>query len=259
MKRVETGGLPLVQFDLLSQAKGLAHGVTTRHGGVSPAPFDTLNLSIATGDLHERVIANRTRVAQAFYADPTHLMGCHQVHGARVVLVDDQPGESLRAERADVLITRRAGRFISLRFADCVPVLVFDPRQRAVAIAHAGWRGTAADAPGAAVRGLVEAFGSRPGDLLAGIGPSIGPCCYEVGADTAAHFSDRPRGVLRDNDRLALDLWTLNHDLLAAAGVPEPQIETSDVCTRCHADEFFSHRAAGGGPSGRFAAVAGVL
>jgi YfiH family protein len=259
VRRVQAGRLPIRQFALLADAAGLMHGVTTRAGGVSPAPFDTLNLSLSTGDRPEHVDENRSRLAAAVGTTYDWLASCHQVHGARAVQVDDQPLAVLRREQADVLVTDRPGRFLSMRFADCVPVLLYDPRRRAVGLAHAGWRGTAAGAAGAAVRALTAAYGSRPGDVLAGIGPSIGPCCYDVGDEVAAQFDGRPGGVQRSPaGRAVLDLWSLNRDALTAAGVPREQIEVSGLCTRCHADEFFSHRAAGGGPSGRFAAVAGV-
>src|SRR5207248_2062038 len=147
-------------------------------------------------------------------------------HGARVVRVEDQSADELRRERADVLLTDRRDRWLSLRFADCVPILAYDRRACALALAHAGWRGTLADSAGAAVRGLADAFGSRPQDLLAAIGPSIGPCCYEVGDETAAPFLGRARGVARHpGGKTVLDLWTLNADALGDAGVPVEQIE----------------------------------
>jgi YfiH family protein len=258
VRRVLSGGLPLVQFEQLAEASGLQHAVTTRHGGVSPAPFDSLNLSLSTGDAPDNVAANRDRLAAAMGAERGAVASCFQVHSARAVRVDDQPADELSQERADVLVTNRPGRLLSLRFADCVPVAVYDPRRRAVGVAHAGWRGTAADAAGAAVRALTDAYGSRPADLLAGVGPAIGPCCYEVGEETAAHFRDRPRGVVRSEGRVVLDLWALNVDSLVAAGVPAEQVELAAICTRCQASDFFSHRAANGGPSGRFSLIAGV-
>jgi len=258
VRRLQRGGLPLAEFDLLAGLPGLVHAVSTRHGGVSPAPFDTLNLGLSCGDAPENVAANRRRLAEAVGARPEQLATCFQVHGAQVVHVDDQPAEVLRREHADILITNRPGRFLMLRFADCVPLLLVDPRRRALALAHAGWRGTAADVAVAAVRALSEQFGSAPRDLLAGVGPAIGPCCYEVGEEVAAHFAHRPGGVRRDGQRIMLDLWALNREALLAAGVPAAQIELSALCTRCHSRDFFSHRAAGGGPSGRFSLIASL-
>jgi YfiH family protein len=153
--------------------------------------------------------------------------------------------------KCDVLITRSTERTLLLRYADCTPVLLADPLKRAVAVVHAGWRGSALNAASAAVEALHDAFGSEPGDVLAGIGPAIGPCCYQVGGDVFEAFADRPE--LFDGDRL--DLWAANRQALLAAGVPEAQIEVAGICTRCAADVYFSHRANGGQPAGRFAAV----
>jgi len=254
VRRLLRGGLRLAEFEQLAGESGLRHAVSTRLGGVSPAPFDTLNLGLSAGDEPRNVEENRRRLADALGACPSELRSCHQVHGARMVRVEDQSADELRREHADVLLTNRRDRWLSLRFADCVPILAYDRRVRALALAHAGWRGTLAGAAGAAVRGLTDAFGSRPQDLLAAIGPSIGPCCYEVGDETAEQFLGRPRGVgRRPGGKTVLDLWALNADALSDAGVPVEQIEVARVCTRCHADEFFSHRAAGGGRSGRFA------
>jgi YfiH family protein len=138
-----------------------------------------------------------------------------------------------------------------LRYADCTPVLLADTRRLAVAVVHAGWRGSAVRAAGAAVAGLVEVFGCNPRDLVAGIGPAIGPCCYRVGDDVRAAFADRP-SLFADGK---LDLWAANRQALIEAGVPADQIELAAVCTQCHSDEFFSHRANGGQPAGRFAAL----
>jgi YfiH family protein len=153
--------------------------------------------------------------------------------------------------KCDVLITRSADKTLMLRYADCTPVLLADPRQRAVAVIHAGWRGSAARASAAAVEALVEAFGTRPADVIAGIGPAIGPCCYEVGGEVFDAFADRPELFNGRN----LDLWEANRRALVESGVPAEQIEVAAVCTQCESERFFSHRANGGQPAGRFAAL----
>jgi YfiH family protein len=134
-------------------------------------------------------------------------------------------------------------------------VLLADPKQRAVAAVHAGWRGSAVRAAGAAVEALHERFGSRPRDIVAGIGPAIGPCCYTVGQDVVDAFADRPALLAQTDVQRRLDLWQANYQALVEAGVPAAQIEVASICTKCHADRFFSHRANGGQPAGRFAAV----
>jgi YfiH family protein len=143
-----------------------------------------------------------------------------------------------------------------LRYADCTPILLADPRRRAIAAVHAGWRGTAVRAASSAVKALRDAFGSEARDLIAGIGPAIGPCCYAVGADVFESFVDRPWAATTTRTGApALDLWEANRRDLIDAGVPAEQIESANICTQCASDRFFSHRANGGQPAGRFAAV----
>jgi YfiH family protein len=151
-----------------------------------------------------------------------------------------------------VLITQSTERALMLRYADCTPVLLADPKHRAVAAVHAGWRGSAVRAAGAAVQAMRDAFGTRPGDLLAGIGPAIGPCCYTVGQDVTEAFADRPWLI---DQQSRLDLWEANRQVLSEAGVPPEQIEVAGICTQCHSERFFSHRANGGVPAGRFAGI----
>jgi polyphenol oxidase len=236
----------LFRFENLSAVPGIVHGISGRAGGVSEGRFSSLNVSFSVGDERARVEENLRRLRQALGAD--ELFAAYQVHGDTVTLVE---AETDRRPRCDVLITRSPERALMLRFADCTPVLLADPRQKAVAAVHAGWRGTAMRAAGAAVQALRDAFDSRPEDLLAGIGPAIGRCCYTVGQDVVDAFADRP-GLIADS---RLDLWEANRQALVEAGVPPDQIEVAGICTQCQADRFFSHRANGGVPAGRFAGI----
>jgi purine-nucleoside/S-methyl-5'-thioadenosine phosphorylase / adenosine deaminase len=240
--------LPLYQFCNLSTLPGVVHAVTTRAGGVSSGRCESLNVSYTVGDADENVDENLRRVAEAVGAERDSFVWPYQVHGRAVTLVEE---DTRPRERCDVLITRTPGKTLLLRYADCTPVLLADPRRNAVAGVHAGWRGSAVRAAGAAVSAMGEAFGSWPEDLVAGIGPAIGPCCYEVGADVHEAFADRP-GLLSDG---RLDLWESNRQALLEAGVPEENIEVAGICTRCESERFFSHRANGGQPAGRFGAV----
>jgi YfiH family protein len=240
--------LDLFQFANLAQVDGVVHGITTRHGGVSRGRFASLNVSYSVGDSDENVDENLTRAATSVGAQKADLFAAYQVHGNSVTVVaaDTQP-----RPRCDVLMTRTNCRTLLLRFADCTPVLLADPRLGAVAAVHAGWRGSAVGAAGATVAAMCEAFGSRPADLVAGIGPAIGPCCYTVGRDVVDAFADRPDLVSEGK----LDLWEANRQALLEAGVRRENIELSGICTRCESDRFFSHRANGGQPAGRFAAL----
>jgi polyphenol oxidase len=240
--------LELFQFENLSQIPGVVHGISTRAGGVSAERCASLNVSYSVGDATENVDENLRRVADAVGTERAKLFAPYQVHGREVTLVD---GDTPHRPRCDVLISRSAEKSLMLRYADCTPVLLADPKRRAVAAVHAGWRGSAVRAAGAAVDALREAFGSEPGDIVAGIGPAIGPCCYSVGQDVFDAFADRPE--LFANGKL--DLWTANRQALLETGVLAEHIEVAQVCTQCESERFFSHRANGGLPAGRFAAV----
>jgi YfiH family protein len=236
------------QFANLSTIAGISHAITTRHGGVSSGRCESLNVSYSVGDAAENVDENLRRAAEAIGSPREELFAAYQVHGREVALVD---AETPTRPRCDVLITHSTARTLMLRYADCAPVLLADPKRKAVGVVHAGWRGSAVRAAGAAACALVDAFGSNPKDLIAGIGPAIGPCCYTVGADVVDAFADRTH-LLRDSK---LDLWQANREALLEVGVPDDQIEVAGICTQCHAERFFSHRANKGAPAGRFAAL----
>ncbi|MCA1646737.1 MAG: peptidoglycan editing factor PgeF [Chloroflexi bacterium] len=248
--------LDLFRFDNLSAVPGLVHAISTRGGGVSQGRCESLNVSYSVGDTTKNVDENLRRVAEAVGSRREDLFSAYQVHGRTVTIVAPETAAGPRP-RCDVLVTRSPEKTLMLRYADCTPVLLADPKQRVVAAVHAGWRGSAARAAGAAVEALRDAFGSQPGDVIAGIGPAIGPCCYAVGQDVVDAFVDRPDLFSEPdtNGRRRLDLWTASHQALVEAGVPAEQIEVAGICTQCESERFFSHRANGGQPAGRFAGV----
>jgi polyphenol oxidase len=240
----------LFRFDNLAQVPGVVHGISTRSGGVSEGRCESLNVSYSVGDRPENVDENLRRLSLELGAQPGDLFSAYQVHGRDVTIVEPDTLAEPRP-RSDVLLTRTAARTLMLRYADCTPVLLADPKQRVIAAVHAGWRGSAVRAAGAAVEALTAAFGSRPQDIVAGIGPAIGPCCYVVGQDVVDAFADRPELF----SGAKLDLWEANRQALIDAGVPPQHIEVAGVCTRCESERFFSHRANAGQPAGRFAAL----
>lgn len=256
-------GVQLWQLDAWAE-RGIVHGFAGRTGGVSPPPFDSLNVGLHVGDDPARVRENRRRLCQALGVSPGALVVGQQVHGASVARVsaahrgrgawdaaDALPG-------VDALITAEPGPVLMGLFADCVPVLLLDPRTPAVGLVHAGWRGTAGQAVVRAVAAMAEAFGTDPASCQALIGPSIGPCCYTVGEDVAARFSgDMGDVVHARGHQLYLDLWAANRRLLEAAGVPANRIVIAQICTRCRMDLCFSYRGAGG-RTGRMAAIIGL-
>ncbi len=187
------------------------------------------------------------QVAGAAGVEPPALGRLHQVHGAAVHVVDGPMTDGVLPE-ADIAVTASDACAVAVQVADCVPLLVAG--RRAVAAAHAGWRGTAANVAGTAIEALVR-LGEDRRDLRAAIGPCIGPCCYEVGDEVADRFADAgwrealDRWFARPAARRHLDLWTANRDQLIAAGLPPSQIHVSGLCTRCHAAWFHSYRREG--------------
>jgi polyphenol oxidase len=240
--------LELFTFRNLSAVAGVVHAISTRHGGVSRGRCESLNISFSVDDADANVEENLRRLARAVDTTRETFFAAYQVHGRAVTRVQ---ADTAPRPRCDVLVTDGGERTLLMRYADCTPVLLADTRRPAIAAVHAGWRGSAVRAAAAAVEALREHFGTSPRDIVAGIGPAIGPCCYQVGKDVVDAFGDRRH--LFHEDRL--DLWEANREALLEAGVPAEQIEIAGVCTRCESDRFFSHRANGGQPAGRFAAV----
>jgi YfiH family protein len=254
--RRESGGIVTYHFESLA-AESLVHTIFTRLGGVSREPFDTLNLGNTVGDDRAAVAENHARVYAHLGLSAAQVTSPRQVHSNRVVVITgDEAGSTI--PDSDGLVTTDLRIALLLRFADCQPILLYDPAHHALGLIHAGWRGVAQGIARRAVETLVQAFGTRPGNLLAGLGPAIGPCCYTVGDKVAAAMGY----VLPDwsqamtslgEDQWSLDLSAANAQQLAAEGVQ--QIESANLCTACHQDEFYSHRA-GNGRTGRFAVAA---
>jgi hypothetical protein len=254
-------------------ARGAEVMVTTRQGGVSTGPYGTLNLSFSVGDDPGAVRENRQRVAAALGADLADFVFARQVHGgqAQVVSAADRGRGTLGVEdaigQADALVTSDPGTVLAILVGDCVPIVLYDPVAHVLAGVHAGWRGTVAGVSRAALAAMAT-LGSRPADVLAGIGPAIAPDRYQVGDDVragiVAGLGDEAASVLRPDGtgRWLLDLWSANRKMLVRAGVPDSQIHVAAVPTgpageggdTADSGLFFSDRTAR--PCGRFALVA---
>ena len=255
MQRVSQNGLVYYRFDQWPQLK---HGVFTRAGGTSAAPFHSLNLGGNVGDEPQNVRHNHRLMYAALGVNGERACSVWQVHSADVVLADGPVRGRRWLAAADGLITDKTDTPLSMRFADCVPLLFFDPVRGAIGMAHAGWRGTIKGVGSNTVRAMAQAYGCRPRDIQAGIGPSIGPRHFQVGEEVVDAVVER-FGVVDDlvcrdpSDGTAyVDLWAANRLDLERAGVE--QIEISGICTIERVDEFFSHRAEKG-RTGRFGAV----
>lgn len=260
--------LPVYRFDRLKGDPGLVHAVFTRLGGVSPSPYASLNLGHTVGDDPVAVEINTNRIYQSLAIDSSLAVTCHLTHSADVLVVTEQNRGQV-AGRGDALVTAAPGVYLSMRFADCAPILLHDPVHRAVGLAHAGWRGTVKNVAGAVVQSMVDDLGCSPQTITAVIGPCIGPCCYQVRGDviravemafgkepaTEAVRPETPQLISRRNGRQAyFDLWEANRRQLVEAGVN--QVVVSGLCTACLKDRFFSHRAERG-RTGRFGVVIG--
>jgi YfiH family protein len=252
-------GLVYYCFEALDGQEEIFHGIFTRLGGVSSSPWATLNVDHTVGDDGEAVEENHRRICRALGIARRDIASGYQVHGTRVARVDHKDRGRV-CPQTDVLITDVPGVSLMQRYADCLPILLYDPVHQAVGLAHAGWRGTLVGVTRKAVQAMRTEFGSRPADLIAGLGPSIGPCCYQVGPEVAeatqAAILGWPSALLRQRDgSWHLDLWEANRRQLVQAGVV--RIEISGLCTACRTDEFYSHRAERG-RTGRFGVVVGL-
>lgn len=252
----QIGQLKTYFFDSLEDC-GVIQAIFTRQGGVSKTPFTSLNVGGTVGDEPEHVRENRHRAFHAMGRSPESLYDVWQVHGREVVCVEAPRSPDAPHLKADAILTNRPEVSLFMRFADCVPVLLVDPERRVAGIVHAGWQGTVKRAPQAAIEVMGGCYGSRPEDVRACIGPSIGPDHYEVGPEVAAQFQSsfgsRAAELLSLRDgRYHLDLWAANRLTLQECGVK--QIEVSGICTTCHLDDWYSHRGENG-KTGRFGAL----
>lgn len=253
--------MPLLHFSFSDEHHTAC--VSGREGGVSVAPYDTANLSFGVGDDPAAVVENRSRLCAMLGEPLDSLTVANQVHSGDVVIISAaQRGRGARTHadavaNADALVTATPGILLAVVLADCVPVALVDPVRHVVAVAHAGWRGTVAHVTANTVATMVEHFGCDPIDIRAGIGPSIGPASYDVGADVILAvgdaFPNAPEVLQVTATRTTFDLWAANRQDLLMSGVLDHHIETSGIDVRAESDRYFSHRAAR--PTGRFMAL----
>lgn len=253
----QSGGIRYFRFESMAQA-GLIQAIFSRHGGVSEGPWAELNVGSLVGDDPEHVSENLRRSFQSMGRVRGSMFDSWLVHGTQALVAGaPRPPEWGRPPQADIILTNHPEVTLFMRYADCVPLIYFDPVKRAISLAHAGWRGTLLRVAAKAVDEMQRHYGSQPQDLLVGIGPAISVDHYEVGpevvAEVQAAFGDQASQLLPDyGGKPHFDLIAANCLILEAAGVRS--IEPSGICTYANYQDWFSHRASGG-KTGRFGAL----
>jgi len=247
-------------YSFSSFEKDVRHGIFTRLGGTSPNPWKSLNMGGTVGDEIGRVAQNRQFAFDALRLDSKSLFDAWQVHSTTVALAVAPRGCNTDYQKADIILTDQPHITLMMRFADCTPILLHDPVKKVIGLVHAGWMGTVKMAAKVAVEAIVENYGSKPEDIRAAIGPSIGPDHYQIGADVAGEvrktFGENDHVLEKQMDgKFHFDLWEGNRLLLQNAGVKE--IEVAGLCTACNLGDWFSHRAEKG-KTGRFGFLASL-
>lgn len=247
------------RFGTFEKYDGLIHAVSTRSANDAYG----FSLALHTGEEAEKIIENREMVSQMLKKNgELHFIAAEQTHSDRIEVIRESKTrgwESLddAVKECDVLVTDLRNVVLTILTADCVPILLYDTEQKVVAAVHAGWKGTKAEIAAKTVRRMQEEFGSEPENIVAGIAPSIGRCCYEVGEEVAEHFSDLPEGYTQRGEKYMLDLPYINKYQLLMSGLKEEHIEMSGICTACETERFFSYRKEQG-CSGRFMSMIGM-
>ena len=254
----QEGRAPYISYPLLEKTGMVRHGFSTRLGGVSSGQFASMNLSFKQGDDPEKVLENFRIMADTLGFDLEKAVMSDQTHTTNVRLMTaEDMGKGILKKKTyqdvDGMITNVPGLVLVTSYADCVPLFFVDPVHKAIGLSHSGWRGTVGRMGEVTVKAMTRAFGSRPEDLIAAVGPSICKECYEISEDVAdafkAAFSAEVCGKIlteKGGGKFQLDLWEANRQILLSAGILPDHIAVTDICTRCHSDLLWSHRATGG-------------
>lgn len=253
----EHGQLSLLHYPMLEQTGIVEHCFTTRLGGVSEGIYSTLNFSFTRGDNPEAVLENYRRVAETFGKTVDDFVCTDQTHTTNVLQVGTaEKGYGVTKERpytdVDGLITNEPGVILSTFYADCVPLYFVDPVHKAIGLSHSGWRGTVGRMGQKTLEAMAKAFGTKPEDVYAAIGPSICQDCYEISEDVAEHFYEEFEGhgdeilLNKGNGKYQLDLWKTNEIVMLEAGIRPEHLAVTNICTCCNSEVLFSHRASQG-------------
>ncbi len=253
----DAGALRYFQFESLAD-QPVTHAVFTRRGGVSEGPYAELNVGATVGDVRENVNQNLELAFAAVDRPRNSLFDSWLVHGTHALIATDpRPPEWEKPPQADIVLTNKPHVTLFMRYADCVPIIFFDPVNKAVGLAHAGWRGTVKGVALRAIEAMELEYGTRAKNLVVGIGPAISASRYEIGPEVVsevetAYGHDASKLLRRQNGSVHFDLVAANKATLMEAGVR--QIENADLCTATNSEDWFSHRGSGG-KTGRFGAL----
>jgi YfiH family protein len=223
------------------------------------APYKC-SLALHTEEDPHEILKNRHTLNEKF--PNFNFVGANQTHSANIHIIKAHQNLGWNSledaiQNCDALITNKPNIMLTILTADCVPILLLDPIQNVIAVVHAGWKGTKDQILTKTIQRMEEEFSSKAQDIIAGIGPSIGKCCYEVDWNVAQHFSDIPNSYTQTGNKYMLDLPFVNQQQLLTAGLQEENIEMSGVCTSCENESYFSYRKEGG-CSGRFMSLIGL-
>ncbi len=245
-------GLIYYKIPLFEETGLVKTGFSTRIGGVSKEHLTSLNLGLKKNDARENLLENYHRICKALSINERDLVMTRQTHDDHIRLVtEEDKGKGLMKERdydsVDALMTGERGLPMIIFSADCVPLYFLDTKQKAIALAHAGWRGTVKKIGQKTLFKMREAFGTNPKDVLLAIGPSIGKCCFEVDKDVVEEFErvfPFAAEVIEQvsEKKYHIDLWKTNELMMLEMGILEGNIAIASICTMCHKDLFYSHR-----------------
>jgi YfiH family protein len=248
--------LPCFEVPELAKLGWIRHAFLTRHGGVSSAPYDSLNLSDRNGDHEKSVSKNRALVATAFGFNEDELILLDQMQRDQILLLEEPVLTLPSPLEYDALITNSPNTCLGIQTADCIPIFVVDQKKRVIAAIHAGRQGTTLHIMTKVLKKMEEEFGCSSKDLLIAIGPSIGPCCYEVD-EKVFQQEWEPFSAARTSGKWMVDLGQINIAQMKEKGIKEEQISWINLCTRCQSDLFFSYRKEG--KTGRQLSFIGII
>ncbi len=254
MELIEKNGIPIFIFPELARFAGIRHGIFTRKGGSSKSPFNSLNIGLSVGDNISDVKSNRVLISELLEAG--NMVFLKQVHGDNIITLSRRSGCKINTKRpfvGDAVITDIKKIFLVIQTADCQSIIIYDPVRQVVANVHSGWQGSLKNIAGRVIKKMNRIFRCRPSDVIVCIGPSLGPCCAEF----INYKNEIHQNYWKYRDRINLfNFWSISADQLAAEGVLRENIFSSNICTKCNPDLFFSYRKET--ITGRFASVIGL-